>query len=58
MQKDFLDFELEQSEALVIGTAADPTLHTTQKRARTFLKDDVEREDIIVALEVLSKAFS
>lgn len=37
--------------------AADPTQHTTRKRARRFLRDDIEGEDIIAVPGMLSKLF-
>lgn len=41
--------------APVTGKASDPIIRATWQRTRTFLKDKVEGEDIVVILELLSK---
>lgn len=49
----FLDFDPAKPEGLALGNAADPTSPTSQKCGRRFLRDDIEKHNITVALDLL-----
>lgn len=55
MQTVFSNSGAPQIEAPIVGKAADPIPHATQKLKRGFLIQDVERKSIFVVLELLPR---
>lgn len=47
--------EHTELETLTIGKSADPILRTAQKGTRSLLKDDVEKDDVVVVLQLPQK---